>query len=118
MNVHAPERQPNESQDAYRARRAKSAAITRDLRLIGLGGKLTSRELLRDEQRKNSNLRGIYGQGLRNQFNRKRAQQQAALPHLRDQHGAYTRVGFDYTVNSFQPVRRVWLAGISARRGY
>jgi hypothetical protein len=54
---------------------------------------------------------GTYGRGLVNHFNRKRQQQQQKLPHLRDDHGAYTMVGKGLT-------RRTWLAGISAQRGY
>ncbi|MBX3605339.1 MAG: hypothetical protein KF788_08710 [Piscinibacter sp.] len=64
-NIHTPERGPAETQDEYRARRRRSQ---RALRLLNpRGGKLTSRQLLRDEQRRNGTLRaGAYGKGLRN----------------------------------------------------
>ncbi len=56
---------------------------------------------------------GTYGRGLQNHFNRKRQQEQQKLPHLRDEHGAYTLTGR----SPFTP-RRKWLGGISAQRGF
>lgn len=39
---------------------------------------------------------------------------------LRDDHGAYTLVGRDpiYADATGRPMRRIWLAGISAQQGY
>ena len=79
---------------------------------------------------------GAYGRGLQNAWNRKRLQQQKKLNHLRDENGAFTLIGrgpghcaaWDETGALSNPgrifpvgcgeVRRVWLAGISAIRGY
>lgn len=113
MNIHTPERQPGESQADHCARRALSKRINRNLRTVGLGDQHkapSSREQLRDQQRKNGHLRsGAYGQGLMNAWDRKREREQALGMRQTDDGGSYTLTG--------RP-RRVWLAGISAQRGY
>ncbi len=124
MNIHTPARQPNESQADYRARRAASNRAN----VQPSGGRQTSRELQREERRKNGHLRGTYGQGLRNHFNRKRVEAQKGVPRdparLKqiDKHGFYTVTGATrMVIESPFPARmerRKWLAGISAQRGY
>lgn len=78
---------------------------------------------------------GAYGRGLMNHFNRKR--QQALRPSLRDDNGALTLVGATVSFVDVHPdsrhyvlggcagpdgfsklARRIWLAGISAQRGF
>lgn len=71
MNIHTPERYPDESRSDYKARRATSRAAVKAMRLVGLSGKVSTRQALRDAQRQNGTLRsGVYGQGLRAQFAR------------------------------------------------
>lgn len=70
-----------------------------------------------------------YGRGLMNQWGRQARDRQAKLGGLRDEHGAYTVTGRNTPifgsnawdsdrVMNWQPGRRVWLAGVSAQRGY
>lgn len=141
-NLHSPARAQGESQAEYRARRAasKAAATTcavraevggawkltgTTLQLRGLGNQHKapgSREQQRDSARRAGNgPRATYGQGLVNKWNRKRQQQQEKLGHKRDENGTYTSVGRDALGRiglDGLPVRRMWLGGISARRGY
>lgn len=71
---------------------------------------------------------GAYSRGLQNAWNRKRQLRMAKLHPLRDEHGAITLTGGcqdyieigpygDFCDASPGP-RRIWLAGISAQRGY
>lgn len=137
MNVHTPERQPGESREAYRNRQRLSRAHTRRITCRGLSGGVSSREQLRDAKRANGTLRGTYGLGLL-QPQRKRNQARMEMLHnLHDKHGAFTLTGGRATFVGFNPgpdwfpvaaasgpeglettARRVWLAGISAQRGY
>lgn len=114
----------------------------RVVNLRGLGDQRrlpSSRESLRNERRKNGNLdSGQYGKALLSYF-AKRQQERIAAKRRgpRDEHGAYTFVGKVFHLVGMQPlphevvlstaidgdeasytVRRMWLAGISARRGY
>lgn len=133
-NLHTPERQPHETQADYRARQVASKTATRAATHSGQGqGKATSRQLQRDAARKNGRLHGTYGLGLV-QPQRRRNQQRMALLHtLRDKHGAITLTGgrcqfmwVPYDPRWYQMAgsqdewfgRRIWLAGISAQRGY
>lgn len=131
MNVHAPERQPGESQAEYRERRALSKRINRNLRVVGAGNQRkepSSREQLRDAMRKNGKLRsGAFGQGLLNAWDRMRERAARKKHPLRDEHGSFTKTGRDHTVDipdtgwddwKWKAPRRLWLAGISAQRGY
>ena len=60
---------------------------------------------------------GAYGRGLNNHFNRKRLSARPN-PELRDAHGAFTYTGREVDPLTGITMRRVWLAGESARRGY
>lgn len=75
--IHTPERVAGESVEDYKARRQASKQAVANMTLKGIGNQHkapSSRQQLRDEQRKNGKLRGTYGQGLRNLFDRKRRQ--------------------------------------------
>lgn len=63
MNQLSRVRQQGESLKAYHERLAANNAAARKNRTIGAGG-ISTRESLRDEQRKNGNLRGVYGLGI------------------------------------------------------
>ena len=130
-SIHVPQRLEGETFQAYKLRRAASKAAAslgfvcaenangqwertgETVSLRGIGGGISARKQLRDAQRTNGKLRGIYGQGLQTKFNRDRAEQQAKLSHRRDEDGAFTLTGHDEVIG-----RRKWLAGISAQRGY
>lgn len=74
-SVHTPQRLPNESLADYKQRRKASKAANARATLADVGPQRkmpSSREQLRNSQRKNGTLRGIYGRGLLNHFNRKR----------------------------------------------
>lgn len=75
FNVHTPERGANETREAYKDRRVASAARNDFNRGIGFGG-ATSRQQLRDAQRKSgamAKVAGSYGRGLRNWITQKQA---------------------------------------------
>lgn len=77
MNVHVPERQDGESFEGYKARRAKSRAITARMTLRGMAGGKSSRVELRALQRRNGNfIAGAFGKGLIASFT---AKQKASL---------------------------------------
>ena len=79
--IHTPERQPGESVEDYKTRRKVSRKAVARMTLNGIGDQHkapSSRQQLRDEQRKNGNLRGVYGDGLRALFDRNRRQAIAA----------------------------------------
>lgn len=82
MNVHSPVRQADESQEQYRERRRMSKVSNQRATRTGpyntARGSLNARESLRDEQRKNGNLKGVYGAGLRAHFDRQAASASAA----------------------------------------
>lgn len=138
-NAHAPERQPGESREQYLERRQ----VSRNMLRAATGGwygnaKATSRQLQRDELRKNGKLRGTFGAGLVNAWAKKRRDAFPKVGKPRDAHGAVTFVstpielvgiaptsrefvlsgGKEADGESFHAVRRIWLAGISAQRGY
>jgi hypothetical protein len=76
MNLHTPERLSNESQAAYRERRAASAMAVKAMTTVK-AGKSTGRELHRDALRQSggmAKIAGSYGRGLRNWINRRQAQ--------------------------------------------
>lgn len=131
-DLHKPERLPGETQDQYRTRqraskRAADSAPIRELAadgwaLTGQSLSLSSlgnqhhapsqRERMRDAQRsKGKGPRGTFAFGIVNAAAKKLADSKAhkAKHPRRDADGAYTQVG---------DTRRMWLAGISARRGY
>lgn len=106
MDLHNPARLAGESQADYRARQAKSRAAVRSMTCAGMSGGVSLRKQMRDEKRKNGTLdAGAMARALANHFTRKRVPKWAH----RDEIGAYTTVG--------KP-GRIWLAGISAQRGY
>lgn len=138
--AHAPERQPGESREQYLERRQFSRNVLR----AATGGwygnaKATSRQLQRDQRRKNGKLRGTFGAGLLNAWAKKRRDGFPKVGgHPRDAHGAVTFVGPAYECVGVEPTsrefvlsggkeasgerfytaRRIWLAGISAQRGF
>lgn len=137
--LHAPARQPGETQAAYRLRRAASALIARTARAEARNDRTSpsSRAQLRDLQRRNGSLEaGAFGRGLATARARKQldALQRKHRHTPRDEHGAVTQTG---AVTNFVDVprdprwvehgassdgcwhgRRKWLAGVSAQRGY
>lgn len=108
MNIHIPERLPNESFDDYRMRRVRSKWANDQLtlsKIVQSRKTPSARQLLRDRQRQNGHgPKGIYGIGLV-QPARKRAQEALAVRFVT----GFTLVG--------RNPRRVWRAGISAQRG-
>jgi hypothetical protein len=82
MNLHTPERGADETLTAYKLRRSLSRAAVRSMTCRGLGDQRkapTSRQQLRDNQRKNGKgPKGIYGRGLKNHFDTKLAAASAA----------------------------------------
>jgi hypothetical protein len=68
------ERRENETFEAYKARRAASNQVSKNLnRAANAGGKSTSREIQRDTKRKagGGKIRGTYGRNLMAHFDRK-----------------------------------------------
>lgn len=138
--VHTPERLPHETQADYRERQAASKRATDAMTMADWHkqhGKPSSREKLRDEQRANGSLRGgIYGAAVVQPLRRK-DQQRMEKMHPRDANGAVTLTGSRIEFIDVDPgqryfelggysgpdgfakdVRRIWLAGVSAQRGY
>lgn len=95
----------------------------RSITAFGLYGGQTSREKQRADAKMAGTLKaGTYGLGVV-QPQRKRDQQRMAKLHpLRDDCGAYTLTGgrdLQRYIDGVTPRgRRVWVAGISAKRGY
>lgn len=105
------------------------------MRCAGLGGGQTSRSHQRDVKRRNRTLHGTYGEGL---LQPQRRRNQAKQRGPRDENGAITLVGATVEFGDYRPdparwfetgggthpdgfvvtARRIWLAGISAQRGY
>jgi hypothetical protein len=129
MNLHAPERQAHESMEQYRERRAMSKRVMQHRTRTGpfntAKGGISSRKSLRDGQRENGALRGTYGAGIVAALARKtRESLERALSYgkdralLRDEHGAFTFTGAQPCEPWQGQKRRMWVAGISAQRGY
>lgn len=135
MNLHSPERQQGETQQKYRERRAAARKAARAITGHGLGGGVGSRQALRDEMRKS----GTMGKRTRAYVALMAAwaAKRVTKAKLRDENGAITFVGKPYELIGVKPssrefvieggsdhgerfytVRRVWLAGVSAQRGY
>lgn len=140
-SVHTPERHPGETREAYLERREFSRNMLRAATCGWYGNaKATSRQLQRDDLRRNGKLRGTFGAGLVNAWAKKRREAFPKVGKLRDAHGAVTFVGAPIDLvnvaptsrefvlsggkeagpegESFHTVRRIWLGGISAQRGY
>lgn len=78
-NIHTPERQADETQEAYKIRRKASNEASKANSQIGQGGRNT-RSAVRDEMREEGTMKymaGSYGKSLRNWINRKQAAEQA-----------------------------------------
>lgn len=128
-NIHTPERLADEQPDEYKVRRMLARQAVRAMRLHGItNGGPSARESLRDHQRRNGHgPRATYGAGLvRPEQRRQQARMQRLHP-LRGDHGAYTLAGSRQrdpfpgtTAQHLEGVqfRRIWLAGISAQRGF
>lgn len=115
-NIHIPQRLEGESFDAYRERRAESHAINKANRTIGQGG-ISSRKQYRDSMRSS----GTMGKKTRAYVALCAAWAQKRVINWkgkRDEHGAFTLVGRGELPGVGIDGRRVWLAGISAQRGY
>jgi hypothetical protein len=136
-NIHNPERIEGESFAAYKARRAASNKVGRDMRRNPNHGLVGSRESYRDSMRQS----GAMGQRTRasDALMAAWASKRITKAAHRDEHGAYTCVGPVYEVYGMNPdegrehvigagkesdgtafysARRKWLAGVSAQRGY
>mgnify|MGYP001577741599 CR=1 FL=1 len=117
MSVHTPQRLNGESQADYKARRKASNAIGRELTTIGNGG-VSSREKFRDSMRASGTMskRIRAYVALMAAWAGKRITKAAH----RDEHGAFTYVGREKFSPDENPqhARRMWLAGVSAQRGY
>jgi hypothetical protein len=137
--LHTPERHPAESKAQYRARRALSKAVGRHVADHGLNRGTSSREQLRDSMRRNGTmgLRTTASDALMAAWAAKRVPKWNGP---REEHGAYTTVGSVYELegDGVEPstrehvlgggvggglppsytLRRKWLAGISAQRGF
>lgn len=139
--LHTPERQPHETRADYRKRQRASrravqattlSRVLRDQRNL-----LSSRQQLRDAQRSNGKgPRGTFADAIGWNAARKRADLRD-VPKLRDEHGVITLTGAATEFVDCKPdsrwyelggssgpdgftkiARRIWLAGISAQRGY
>lgn len=150
MNIHNPERQPGESTEAYRERRAagqravkamtntpkQSRAISEfDVERFFVGQHENKQRNARrgfvaeygNRQARKARHAMVIGElwngtpldsGQHPKFAKSRAKSRKHAQHkhpLRDGHGAYTVVGRDAETNTG---RRMWVAGISAQRGY
>ena len=140
FTVHSPERQPGESQTDYRARQRASKHAAQAMTLARVHRQHrepSSREKLRGSLRRNGKLHGTFAFGVCNAAAVKRAGKLAKTYPLRDRNGAYTLTGSAVEFVGHHPgprwhelggsagpggftkdARRIWLAGISAQRGY
>jgi hypothetical protein len=139
LSIHAPERFEGESFSAYKQRRAASRKAAREAMGHGLNGGTSSRKQYRDSMRAS----GTMGKKTRAYVALMAAWASKRVPKWegpRDEHGAYTLVGSVYEMEGedLQPTsrehlfggsvangghtqytaRRIWLAGVSAQRGY
>lgn len=118
-NIHTPQRLDGETFRDYRDRRKNSRFAAEALTLNGLAtgrSAPSSRQQLRDAQRRNGTMgkRKRFADVFTAHLARKRAE--AMSGGYRDQHGAFTLVGKrDFFTNQ---TGRKWLAGVSAQRGY
>lgn len=137
-NVHTPERQPGETQAEYRERQRLSRRIVAISRLQGIGNQHSApsqREQMRDQHRTaaaagdRKPLKGIFGWALLQPQRRRNQTRMEEIHKQRDEHGATTTVGRNKPVMGTYPWgekylkgweagRRMWLAGVSAQRGY
>lgn len=114
--MHHPERREGESQKEYRERQARARADVRrilagtliDPRKLGKGPSSTDRE--------RACVRAERPQPTQPKFKPERTRR-PHQPVLHDEHGAYTLTGREYFPDGSQR-RRMWLAGVSAQRGY
>ena len=124
-NIHHPARIAGETPKEYRARQAKSKAARHVVRVLWDAGRGTYFADRNFDKRKKRPARDT---GQHPVFAAQRVHKQRKHP-LRDQHGAYSHVGRNQPVFStdpwhagmalgWKPGRRIWLAGISAQRGY
>lgn len=133
--LHVPQRLAHETQGEYQARRRESQREVRKVIGAGLSGGINSREQQRNTMRRN----GVFGKRVRaaDALSAAFAAKRVTKAALRDEHGAVTLVGSRYTIEGgtpskqefvfsagvgdgegFYTARRIWLAGISAQRGY
>ena len=126
--IHAPERQAGESMQAYRLRRAASKAAvkiatkgpTQAPHIQVPGGPLpnwvhfwTGQHTNPDKQPSRRDLHRLASKTFQHAAKLAEVRKHKQHKHpLRDEHGAYTLTG------RYEHGRRVWLAGISAQRGY
>lgn len=140
MNQFTPQRLANESQHEYQARRAHAKQAVRAMRCVGLGDQRkesSQREQTRDAARRRGTLKGHYGSDIVSAQSTRNQMRGEAIHKLRDDRGAYTLTGSEFSVfgmtagaevhvtsagqdhgEPFYTGRRKWLAGVSAQRGY
>ena len=116
MSIYTPERLSGESQPEYRARRAKGNAAAKLVAGRHLNGGISSRKHYRDSLRSS----GAMGKRIRayKALMDAAASKRITKARLRDEHGAYTLVGRNELPNGITGGRRIWLAGVSAQRGF
>ncbi len=116
MNIFDPVRHPTETQDQYRERRAAGNAAAKRVAGAHLNGGVSSRQQYRDSLRSS----GAMGKRIRayKALMNATASKRVTKARLRDENGAYTLVGRNAMPNGTTDGRRIWLAGISAQRGY
>jgi len=119
MNVHTPERQSHESQADYRARQRKSCeaslatVLVHDSRRQGV---LERQKPMSREDKRRAAVAKSKPAAPGPKFAKPRKHKQHTHP-IRDAHGAHTLVGRKFAFNG-ETIRRMWLAGLSAQRGY
>lgn len=116
-SLHQPERGENESFADYKARRAASNLAVRESQRNPDHGLTGSREKFRDSMRES----GTMGKRIRASDALMAAWAAKRVTNWkggRDQAGAYTMVGGSIDRETGEYIRRKWLAGISAQRGF
>lgn len=116
-NIHTPERQAGESFASFKARRTQSRKEAGRIAGHGLGGGVASRKHQRDAMRTS----GTMGKRTRAYVALMAAAAAKRVPNWQGARdgagGAYTLTGRQYFPDGTQR-RRMWLAGISAQRGF
>lgn len=113
--IHNPARLEGESFAAYKQRRAASNKIGREMRRDPNKGLVGARKRYRDSMRES----GSMGKRTRAYVALMAAWAARRIPKAtrRDENGSYSFVGRKYFPDGSQR-RRMWLAGISAQRGF
>lgn len=140
MSKFTPQRLIGESQAQYQTRRREAKEAVRAMRCIGLGDQhkhLSQREEMRAAARRRGTLKGTYGANLLVTQERRNQMRMESVHALRDDFDAYTLTGSEFSVygttagadvhvtragqddgEHFFTGRRIWVAGVSALRGF